>query len=250
MAYFNSLRFCAVCAVLVSAVVLAGCQTVEADAGRSPTVVTRADTSEILDSGKIKDVPEKPLEVTAVVNVYDNLVTYPMPLWVNPDSPTDIIKESKHFRDQKGPSFVLEQIPADQDFENWKQIYVVSGLYIGRDIPISKVINTYLSGFRQACMKRDVKFYQVKSPENTIVAFCEKFYSATGLQGTMKDHGEVMVRRHFMSGGAIISVTYEWRGPAFNYADDSTWPVSEAEIKKVLKRFETISVSHVGKVSG
>ncbi|MEQ9346733.1 MAG: hypothetical protein RIG26_09850 [Thalassospira sp.] len=229
--------------------VLAGCQTVATQKIDEKQVST-TQSEQAPDTKVQQNVDFKDREFTSVIHIYGNLVTYPMPAWFKPESEKDIFEQSKYFRDQKGPQFIYEQIPADQDFDDWEEIYIVSGLLLGKDVPVQRVIDLYLAGFKQGCLNGEVKSYQVSNPENTLVAFCEEFDGASGLQGTQKGLGEIMVKRQFVSNGAVVSVTHEWRGPAFDYRDSASWPASEDEIDAMLERFKSIEVMHPGLVGG
>jgi hypothetical protein len=190
-----------------------------------------------------KDIP------VSVTKIFDAIVRYPAPSWYKPSIQLD---QSEYFRDQKGPSFIIEQIPKGEKFDDWSKLHAVRGIYIGknRTVVLRKFAMATVVPFFQVCGKENVRIDPiVKSADTmTFMIICSNSTNmkAASVDGTSvygEGIGQVGLYRLFKFRNTFIKIYQEWRGKKFNKNDIATWPVNQKELNLMKERFKLITIS-------
>jgi len=171
-------------------------------------------------------------KATSVVNLYGVVFTYGVPPWVTPGD--DMLEQMKPFRDQKGRSFVLEFIPADEEFDSWKTMFAVSAYRHNQTAPVQGWRDWSLDTLKNVCSGYRENTLFLEGPVALVQVICPRVVGAPmkGYEGGM---GEVGVFAFMVHGNVLINHHIEWRGKAFDADNEATWPVSRTEIDKALK---------------
>ncbi len=176
-------------------------------------------------------------EVQSTVNLYGTTFIYGAPLWINTNDPnfktTDLLKMSKNFRDQKGPSFILEAIPVNENFENWTTMFAVKAFNVGRKAPMGAWEDNTLATFRQVCGGLSIQYLEQQSDISLVQIICPKIlgYNQDGYNDGV---GEIGLFAFYVNNTTAISHYIEWRGNAFSPTNKAEWPVSEVIIQKAI----------------
>jgi len=185
-----------------------------------------------------------PDKFNQVINIFDAAVQYPSPGWQQTMKP---FSESEVYRDQKGPSFIFEQIPKGESFEAWTQLYAVHGAYLPKagNLTIKKYANLNMDGYIQSCGRENISISKLEDSTNalTIILFCAASPNGPTNLGYGADKGEISLMTFRRQDSTFIKIYHEWRGKTFNAADNSTWPVTSAALNEMIRRFQSVRVS-------
>ncbi|GHD39107.1 hypothetical protein GCM10017083_00590 [Thalassobaculum fulvum] len=183
-------------------------------------------------------------ELTQHTRIYDAFISYPAPSWYQGKDPLDM---SEMYRDQKGPEFILEQIPKGEAFNSWTRLYAVRGTYLGkgRTLPLDRYVNATLLGYVQMCGQENVGVSPVGQGGNflTLLIFCQNSSKGQTDIGYGHGIGQITLIRFYAVRNTLLKVYQEWRGKAFLARDESSWPVPRAEVTMMIERFDGIEVS-------
>lgn len=175
---------------------------------------------------------KKAINITSGINLYGVTFQHGSPPWLKRvTDDQEILKASKFFKDQKGPKFIYEAIPADETFEAWKTIYVVKALKNIQKMPLSKWEFSNLTIFRQVCPDVQIEYLVMGAKVSLVQVVCQKIlnYSQDGYD---KGMGEVGLFVFMKQDDVLISHYTEWRGEAFTYRDRKSWPVTEGQLQE------------------
>ena len=190
-------------------------------------------TAETLNPDKFKHV----------TNIFEAVVQYPAPSWRTSVS----LDDSEYYRDQKGPSFIFEQIPKGESFEAWTQLYAVHGAYLPKvgDLTINKYANLNMNGFIQACGRQNIAITKLDDSANalTIILFCAASPNGSAKLGYGPDKGEIALMTFRRQDNTFIKVYHEWRGQKFTAENNATWPVTPTVLNEMIRRFKDIRIS-------
>lgn len=114
---------------------------------------------------------EESAGVTQTVCLYDGLLTFPPPVWINSTADLDKIKVD---REQKGNVFSLEQIPKDQEFGSWTRLHGVYGYKLpGYDL--DRFFKESTQAFANGCkVKPKGKVYGSENGNRVMLLFCDE----------------------------------------------------------------------------
>ncbi|MBO6782369.1 MAG: hypothetical protein JJ899_03720 [Alphaproteobacteria bacterium] len=187
--------------------------------------------------------------ITAI-NVYDAIVTLPQPSWsgTSTDGRPDI-EQSRYYKDQKGPQFIFEQIPKDEEFESWTRLYAVFGFHSGRDsnIPLDAFVAASVQQFFNSCGPANVKVDLLHRSRVavTMIVLCRDSPNGRREIGYGPGIGQVGLFTFARYRNTLLKIYQEWRGSAFELDEPDTWPVDQSELKMMIERFQTIRVSEM-----
>ncbi|WP_407877834.1 hypothetical protein [Francisella sciaenopsi] len=145
------------------------------------------------------------------MKIYDASLTYPYPTWFSTGLIGDV------YRSQKGISFLYEQIPTGQSFDDWKEIYTISGLYDKENkLSISQYANYVLSGFVKSCGK-NVKILNTAKTESSSMSIllCGSL-SNKNIKAYNNNPGEVAIFKFIKFKNTIIQIGQEWKTKSFD----------------------------------
>ena len=185
-----------------------------------------------------------PDKFNQVINIFDAVVQYPAPGWQQTMKP---FSESEMYRDQKGPSFIFEQIPKGENFEAWTQLYAIHGAYLPKaeNLTIKQFANLNMKPFNQACGREYISISKLEDSADilTIILFCAASPNGPEKLGYGPDKGEIALMTFRRQDDTFIKIYHEWRGPKFDAADNTTWPVAPNVLNEMIRRFERIHIS-------
>ncbi|MEZ5758810.1 MAG: hypothetical protein R3D86_11370 [Emcibacteraceae bacterium] len=190
-------------------------------------------------------LPTVAKEVESTINLYGNVFTYGIPPWIDPNAADfkeeDLLKKSKYFKDQKGPSFIIEAIPVDQEFDSWTTIFAIKALNLGQAVPISRWEDQTLNTFRQTCGDVSIEYLDTGSTASLVQIICPKVLGYTQ-DGYNDGVGEIALFAFYISGTTLISHYIEWRGKAFHPLDKAAWPVDDNMLSKQISALKKTTV--------
>lgn len=169
---------------------------------------------------------------SSVVNLYGVTFKYGIPPWVTPGN--DMLKQMKPFRDQKGPSFLLEFIPADQEFENWTEMFSVSAFRNNQPAPVEMWRQVSLATLAKVCSGYDEQTLLTGEKVVLVKVICPRVTAVAPIEGFSGGVGQVAVFAFMVSGNVLINHRMEWRGSAFDAGNKSSWPATGEEIDEAL----------------
>lgn len=145
------------------------------------------------------------------MNVYDVSLTYPYPTWFSSGLIGDVYKT------QKGVSFLYEEIPTGQNFDSWKEIYTIAGLYDKENkLTISQYANFVLAGFVKSCNK-NIKILNASKTESSSMSIllCGSL-SNKNIKAYSNNPGEVAIFKFIKFKNTFIQIGQEWRTESFD----------------------------------
>jgi len=185
-----------------------------------------------------------PDKLTQTINIYEAVVIYPPATWQTSMNP---FEESEFYRDQKGPVFLVEQIPKGESFEAWSQLYAINGTYLpnAQNLTIKQFANLNMGSFSQACGRENISITKLEDSTSalTIILFCAASPHGPVKLGYGPDKGEIALMTFRRQDDTFIKVYHEWRGKQFDAADNATWPVTPTVLNEMIRRFKGIHIS-------
>lgn len=173
-------------------------------------------------------------KASSVVNLYGVTFSYGIPPWVTPGE--NMLQQVKPFRDQKGPSFLMEFIPSDEEFESWNNMFAISAFRNNTPVPMTIWQQVSLDTLRKVCVGYSETPLVQEEKVALVQVVCPRI-AGVPLQGYDGDVGQVAVFAFLMHGGVLINHRMEWRGEAFDGDDRATWPVEPSELETVAQSF-------------
>jgi hypothetical protein len=171
--------------------------------------------------------------LNATVKLFDSVLVYPLPDWSPTERSAQPLTASRFNRSQKGNVFSLEMVPKEESFKDWTNLYGVVGManFRGSNQQHAKlIVNQFKTGCRPSNLS--VKPGGGNNKKAVIVVAC-------GSYTKKRDIGEVAAFVLFRNGNTSARLYREWRGKAFQAEVPSTWPVSEEEVRRVLRTMAT-----------
>ncbi|MGJ3261171.1 MAG: hypothetical protein ACFE0S_16350 [Rhodospirillales bacterium] len=174
------------------------------------------------------------------IDVFDTAVRYPAPSWQ--DKPRQGASEIN--RREEDASFVLEQIPKGDTFEDWSKLYAVHG-QLAPSLEFPTYVNRSVGVFLRVCGKENFKFKPLQKAESTflILIMCEDSPNGKDLAGYGPGVGEITLMAMARPYDTFIKVYHHWRGESFSTADKSSWPVTPDKLNMMMARFKNIEYS-------
>ena len=184
--------------------------------------------------------------LTSGIGVYDSVVSFPGLPW---QSGATIEATTKIYKNQAGPQFIFEQIPKDQEFDSWRQMHAIFGLYdkrfsqIDPKVVLDNLVGQDLSTYEKACGRRHLSYDLVeRSGTHMLVAlFCENSPNARAGSGYGDGVGEISIRKYFVVKNTFVKVYHHWKGGKFDRSDAGSWPVSWPDFEAMVKDFHKVT---------
>ncbi len=134
-------------------------------------VITVAAT--LLPIVNIIEADEASVETASqVVNLFDAVAKYPVPSWFKPGN---YFEQFEPYKEQKGATFILEQIPKGESFDKWSKLFAVLA-YQSSNLTMEKLVNVMLGPIYQMCGKAHFSSKPVdRTPDgDTYIVTCQK----------------------------------------------------------------------------
>ncbi|MDD9908727.1 MAG: hypothetical protein OXR62_03460 [Ahrensia sp.] len=176
-------------------------------------------------------------DITGRVTIFDSVLVHPMPDWLPKEIQANPIRSTKINRSRDERSLLLEMIPREETFEDWRNLYTIIGFrdYPGDNASHARAI---MRQFRDNC-----------SPSNLMIGPLQgnprlaMLVTACGSFARQRDMGEVAAFVLLQNGKTVARLAREWRGPAFRSEDPNQWPVSRASIQRIIQTMTRASLT-------
>jgi len=171
--------------------------------------------------------------ITQTVKLYQGILSFPPPIWVNEIKD---IGNSKTFRNQQKNVFALEQIPKDQEFGSYTQIYGVYGFHLpGYDM--KRFLDGSFNALALGC-KVPIRSKLVSAENGGIImtCFCSDLKDPLVVDGYNTESGFLFLGQVDQS---FAKVYMAWRAKKEDMKTDK-WPMNEETVTKAVERMKKI----------
>ena len=202
-------------------------------------------TAVFVPFSSIRDAQAEEVDAAAVpqqINLYDAFLEFPQPAWITGQiEQGDILDRSEFFKEQKGPQFILEQIPAGESFARWTQLFAVVAeeLDAGASIPIGTFVDFSIATNQEACAANRFAFQSLSVSENDAILLmvCGSTDHGPAEFGYGPGVGEISLWRFIVFESTYLKLYQRWRGTAFDIDENrEVWPVADAGLKEMVRR--------------
>ncbi len=176
---------------------------------------------------------EESPSITQTIKLYQGVLSFPPPIWVNEIKD---IGNSKSFRNQQKNLFALEQIPKDQEFDSYTQIYGVYGFYLP-EYDMKRFIDESLNALALGC-KVQAKSKVVSAEGGAIIMtyFCSDLQDPLVVEGYNTESGFLYMSQVDQS---FAKVYMAWRAKKEDMKTDR-WPMNEQTVTEAVERMKKI----------
>jgi hypothetical protein len=171
--------------------------------------------------------------ITQTVKLYEGVLNFPPPPWVNK---VEDLGNSKYYRNQQNNLFTLEQIPKDQEFESYTQIYGVYGFYLP-EYNMKRFIDESLNALALGC-KVQAKSKVVSAEGGAIIMtyFCSDLQDPLVVDGYNTESGFLYMSQVDQS---FAKVYMAWRAKKEDMKTDR-WPMNKQTVTEAVERMQKI----------
>lgn len=176
---------------------------------------------------------EESPSITQTIKLYQGVLSFPPPIWVNEIKD---IGNSKSFRNQQKNLFALEQIPKDQEFDSYTQIYGVYGFYLP-EYDMKRFIDESLNALALGC-KVQAKSKVVSAEGGAIIMtyFCSDLQDPLVVDGYNTESGFLYMSQVDQS---FAKVYMAWRSKR-EFMKTDKWPMNEQTVTEAVERMKKI----------
>jgi len=174
------------------------------------------------------------------LEIFGAEVVYPPPVWASDPAAAS---RSRVNRQRSGPRFVLEQLPGDESPERWKRLFSVY-VHYRRDSRFEAFKEHAVLRWVRTCGRANIGFQAlVDEPLRWMaIVVCERSPVGSPESGWGEGVGAITLLSTQRLADTYVRVHHTWRGPALSRGDTASWPVSDAELAEMVRRFTQIRV--------
>lgn len=181
-------------------------------------------------SAVAQDSPIRLSAATLEVEMQGHKLTLPRPSW-SLGKAGELDSETYRKVHAEGVE-LIELIPAGDSFDSWTRmsaaLVVVQPGYSAK-MHMASVVDAFVAGCKPEALAFGTELPATDGRPAILVAACGEFNP--GPVGTAPGRGEIMLLAIAENASGAVKVYEEWRGPAFDLKDDSTWPVEIGEYR-------------------
>ena len=172
-------------------------------------------------------------KIIQTVKLYQGTLVFPPPMWIRGISD---LGQTKFFREQKGNTFVLEQIPSDQEFDNWKNIYGIYGFHLP-EYDMKRFYEESHNVLVRGC-ESTARIETVSAGDDDMIIsyLCEDLQEPFEGDGDNAESGFLYLSRVDQS---FAKVYVAWRAPR-EFLGTNRWPVDEALAAESIEQLKKI----------
>lgn len=185
-------------------------------------------------SASAKEEPiSQDTKITQTVKLYEGVLAFPAPIWVHKK---EELKNINIAQRQNGNVFSLEQIPKDQEFESWKNLYGIYGFYLP-EYDMKRFLNESLNALAMGC-KVQAKSKLVSAENGALVMtyFCSDLADALVVDGYNTESGFLYLSQVDKS---FAKVYMAWRAKKETMQTDK-WPMNEDTVRQAIQRLQQV----------
>ncbi len=168
------------------------------------------------------------------MTIYNGNLVYPAPHWI---SDVNDLGNIKVFRDQTKNTFTLEQIPKNQDFEEWSTLYGVYGWHLP-DYDFKRFITESLNALALGC-KEQAKSRLVNAEGGNVIM---TYHCAALVDPLVQNGKDTESGFLYMShvGSSYVKVYQAWRASNKD-RDTPAWPINDESVANAIERMKQIT---------
>ncbi|GAB7021511.1 hypothetical protein [Salidesulfovibrio brasiliensis] len=172
-------------------------------------------------------------KIAQTIRLYEGVLKFPPAPWVKK---VKDLGNSKFYRDQQKHLFTLEQIPKDQEFESWKNLYGIYGFYLP-EYDMKRFLNESLNALAMGC-KVQAKSKLVSAENGAIVMtyFCSDLADELVVDGHNTESGFLYLSQVDKS---FAKVYMAWRAKKETMQTDK-WPMNEDTVRQAIQRLQQV----------
>lgn len=176
---------------------------------------------------------EESPSIIQTIKLYQGVLSFPPPIWVNEIKD---IGNSKSFRNQQENVFALEQIPKDQEFDSYTQIYGVYGFYLPK-YDMKRFLDESLNALALGCkVQGRSKLVSAENGGIMITYFCGDLQDPLVADGYNTESGFLFLSQIDQS---FAKVYMAWRAKKEDMKTDK-WPMNEETVTEAVERMKKI----------
>ena len=179
-----------------------------------------------------------------VLQALGQSLTLPPPDWLTPEQQSSgavLPLVQAIFRSDETQA-TLEILPQGDIEALWNTLYGIQ-LLAGAQVPLTDLRKQVVARYARTCKPSLTAFFQLGQDDGETLAplgfVCGAYADSTS---AFAGKGEVMVMSFKKSTTGTAMVFQEWRGPAFDPATASTWPVPTATVEARAKQLQDQAV--------
>lgn len=167
-------------------------------------------------------------------------IVMPLPDWLSAAErlSADVLGKVEHNTYADGQQAFVEFFPAGQGIDNWTTTYAARVTTDGTR-SLADYRAATIVGYSKPCKPEATGVFQFgeETPDffPALAFVCGAYLDTIA---TLKGQGEVMVSVFRKTGTGVAVVYQEWKGPAFDPSDPTTWPVSRADLEARARQLQ------------
>lgn len=171
--------------------------------------------------------------ILQTIKLYEAVLRFPAPIWVKTKEQMGDFKASQH---QENNSFVLEQIPKAQSFDDWSNMYGVYAWYLP-EYDLKRFANESINALAMGCAAQ-AKIVALEAEKDTLLMVFQCPQLVEPLARTGKTVESVFL---FMGqvDNTFVKVYQAWRGTPEDVQSES-WPSNKQVLLDVVEQMQRI----------
>ena len=172
-------------------------------------------------------------------------VKLPAPSW---QETANTETESETREHDGGTYFIREYVPKGTSFAEWKRLFAVF-VQQSPQLTLDQFTAQSVGIWRPVCGETNYQNRVFNATENGIqmLIFCLDSPKGPAKYGYGPGIGEITAMALYQVGTTFVKIYQHWRGAKFEMDNIKSWPVGDAELASVVKRFAGIEVVPSGR---
>ena len=202
------------------------------------------------DLGSLNDLmatsPDQPAQrsLNGRIRLFHNVLIHPMPVWSSFDDGPAPAERSKIKTGTKDGLYQMNMIPQDEDFTNWKNLFTVAAHEKDRRAVIQQG-RIVVEQFRALCSPSNSQVFRVDVRPNRLIQVV-----ACGNYSRDRSNGQMAAVVTLRNEQGLVTLTRQWKTPAFQTRIPSSWPIPKSEMDKVIGELSRSRLIPIGQKQG
>lgn len=176
---------------------------------------------------------------THTIRLHEGVLTFPPPVWMDE---VKAVGGLKSHRDQYDNYYTLEQIPRNQEFDNWTRLYGVYGYHLP-EYDMERFLDESANVLALGC-REPAKFRVVSAGKDSMILtfYCSGLKAPCGSGGNDSESGLLYVSQ---VGHSFAKVYMGWRAPCEKVTGSGGW-YNRQQVTEALGRLKEVRYSKAG----